>query len=228
MNVSRRRAAGLLSGLSALALAACLQAADGDLSERARAYLVGCTSCHGERGEGSPAKQAPRLAGQDAAYLLRQMQSFRQGRRGGAAGDVHGRQMTLMAATIDDDAVLTTLIGELAFLSAPPSSVTLVAGDPDRGKMLYGSCAACHGASGEGNPALGGPRLAGIDDWYLLRQLLNYRRGLRGYDAGDQPGRQMAAQAALLPDEEAARDVIAYLTGLGTSAVLPGSDASGR
>lgn len=209
--------------LSLPAMVAPAGAAEHAVAELARAYRVGCTSCHGKAGEGSPAKQAPRLAGQDPAYLLRQMQSFRDGWRGSAPGDVHGRQMTLMAATIEDDAVLATLTRELALLTAPPSPVTLTGADPGRGESVYAACVACHGVAGAGNPALGAPRLAGIDDWYLLRQLLNYRRGLRGYDARDLPGRQMAAQAALLPDDAAARDVSLYLGTLGAT-----TDASDR
>jgi cytochrome c oxidase subunit 2 len=228
MNAFRRSAAGVLLVLTVTAMVAPARAAENAVAGRARAYLVGCTSCHGKAGEGSPAKQAPRLAGQDPAYLLRQMQSFRDGRRGSAPGDVHGRQMTLMAATIEDDAVLATLIGELASSTAPPSPVTLVGADPGRGQSLYAACAACHGVAGAGNPALGAPKLAGIDDWYLQRQLLNYRRGLRGYDARDLPGQQMAAQAALLPDDAAVRDVSAYLGTLGAATGASDRDSPGR
>ena len=40
-------------------------------------------------------------------------------------------------------------------------------------------CATCHGASGEGNPALGAPRLAGLPAGYLERQLEIFANGKR-------------------------------------------------
>lgn len=44
------------------------------LDAGARAYLQYCTGCHGSGGQGSAGQRIPRLAGQHAAYLLRQMQ----------------------------------------------------------------------------------------------------------------------------------------------------------
>jgi len=41
------------------------------------------------------------------------------------------------------------------------------------------ACATCHGANGEGNPALGAPRLAGLPVGYVERQLENFASGKR-------------------------------------------------
>jgi cytochrome c553 len=41
-----------------------------------------------------------------------------------------------------------------------------------------GACVTCHGLKGEGDGALS-PRLAGLDQGYLVRQLTNYVEGLR-------------------------------------------------
>lgn len=75
-------------------------------------------------------------------------------------------------------------------------------------------CGACHGAGAVGNLALNSPRLAGGDDWYMQAQLLAFRAGQRGSHPEDTTGKQMRAMAAILPDEQGVRDVVAYLHGL--------------
>ena len=52
-----------------------------------------CAACHGSKGEGNPAFNAPRIAGLDAVYLARQLRNFRDGIRGAAPGDLYGNQM---------------------------------------------------------------------------------------------------------------------------------------
>lgn len=71
-----------------------------------------------------------------------------------------------------------------AVLAAPPPAAA--------------TCVACHGARGEGNPALGAPALAGQQRDYLVRQLRNFRAGLRGAGKGDSYGAQMRASVAAL------------------------------
>lgn len=88
------------------------------------------------------------------------------------------------------------------------------AADASAGEKAYASCVACHGASGEGNVALGSPALAGQTEAYLVRQLNNFRAGLRGADASDVQGMQMRGMAAALADDAAVGDVAAYLAGL--------------
>jgi cytochrome c553 len=80
------------------------------------------------------------------------------------------------------------------------------------GEKAYGSCVACHGASAQGNVALGAPVLAGQHEAYLVRQLNNFKTGLRGADTGDVRGMQMRGMAAVLGDDVGA--VASYLAGL--------------
>jgi cytochrome c553 len=47
----------------------------------AKLYADNCASCHGREGEGSDKKETPRLAGQHAAYLARQIYDAVDGRR---------------------------------------------------------------------------------------------------------------------------------------------------
>jgi cytochrome c oxidase subunit 2 len=75
-------------------------------------------------------------------------------------------------------------------------------------------CAACHGLAAEGNEATSAPALAGLDDWYVVEQLRLYAEGLRGAQAGDVYGQQMRALASTFPDDEARRDLAAYIASL--------------
>ena len=101
-----------------------------------------------------------------------------------------------------------------AWLSSYPTfaqSKTQVAGDAAAGAPLYAVCSACHGAQGEGNPALHAPKLAGQSDWYLKRQLKYYKQGIRGTHDKDVFGKMMAPMAATLVDDAAIGNVVAYI-----------------
>jgi Cytochrome c553 len=47
-----------------------------------------------------------------------------------------------------------------------------------QGRTGVTACIACHGASGEGNPAAGIPRLAGLNAGYIAKQLADYARDM--------------------------------------------------
>ncbi|HET7811559.1 MAG TPA: c-type cytochrome [Steroidobacteraceae bacterium] len=190
----------LLSFCSAAALAA-----DGG------AAFAPCSACHGARAEGNSALHAPALAGQDAAYLERQLRNFRAGRRGAHKSDTLGAQMRALAATLPDDAAVAKLSSYIA--SLPKTVVAKPArGDLHNGNNLYqGKCGACHGTNAEGNPALKAPRLAGLDAAYLKLQFAHFRDGVRGTDPQDLQGRQMALMAKTLATERDLDDVIAFI-----------------
>ena len=58
------------------------------------------------------------------------------------------------------------------------------------------------------------PRLAGISDWYLVTQLKNFKQGIRGAHPQDLYGPQMMSMAAILADDRATTDLVAYIGGL--------------
>lgn len=93
-------------------------------------------------------------------------------------------------------------------------SVTALAADVERGKTLYAVCATCHGPEAEGLQEMNAPALAGREEWYLKRQMQNFKSGARGSDSRDVYGLQMAPMAQLLQDDEAIADVAAYLNSL--------------
>lgn len=103
------------------------------------------------------------------------------------------------------------------------------AADPAAGKALYAACVSCHGAVGEGNPAMSAPVIGGQEAWYLERQLRAFRGGSRGADASkDVNGATMAAMAQTLPDDAAVANVAAYVATLAPPPAKPagGGDAA--
>lgn len=108
---------------------------------------------------------------------------------------------------------------------------TAFAGDAAKGKAAFAVCAGCHGANGEGNQTMSAPALAGQESWYLVRQLENFKAGLRGSNAADTAGATMKPMAATLADKAAMEDVAAYVATLPTAvgaAALKGDAAAGK
>ena len=99
------------------------------------------------------------------------------------------------------------------FLATVPGS--LLAQDIEAGRVLYNICSACHGPNGEGLQSLNGPKLAGQEAWYTIRQLQNFKSGARGSDPRDIYGQQMAPMAQTLTTDQAIADVAAYIQSLG-------------
>ena len=83
-------------------------------------------------------------------------------------------------------------------------------GDPERGRPRYAPCAVCHGRSGEGNDAVGAPRLAGQASWYTARQLRKFIDGVRGSHPDHTSGASMRASVANLEPRDVA-DIVAWL-----------------
>lgn len=191
-------------------LAGVAHAADTEAGKQA--YAV-CAACHGQQGEGNQALNAPRLAGQAPWYLRRQIEAFQQGLRGTKPGDTYGMQMRPMAMSVTDPTTLDNLIAYMQTLPAEPAPTT-VQGDAAAGKTAFAVCASCHGQKGEGLEQMGGPHLAGQNDWYLVRQIKNFQQGLRGYDPKDVFGNQMKPMAATLTSDKAIDDVVAYINSL--------------
>ena len=191
---------------------ACNALAEGDAAAGKGLYAT-CTACHGANGEGNKALNAPKIAGQEEWYLIRQIQNFKKGARGGDPKDMFGAQMRPMAMTLADDQAIANVSAYIAALENKAPATT-VEGDAAKGKATYGVCVACHGAKAEGNKALNAPALAGMDDWYQVTQLKNFKAGVRGKHPEDTFGAQMQPMALTLPDDQAILDVVAYINTL--------------
>lgn len=155
-----------------------------------------CQGCHGEVGI-SIEGMAPKLAGQYAKYIEKQVHDFQSGVR------IH-EIMSAVAQTVSDD--------DLADITAYFASQTKMKGDGhdnELGKKLFlhgdmtrmmVACVNCHGVDGKGkspdNPVF--PVLGGQHKDYLRGQLINFRDG----DRGNSPGGVMNIITQKLTDEE--------------------------
>ncbi len=139
-----------------------------------------CLACHGVNGNSLNAVW-PSLAGQNAAYLSKQLHHFHDGTRNAVEKDAKGvLLMPPMASALSDQ--------DIEDIAAYYSLQTPTGGEADpayweAGRKLYHggdkerqipACAACHGPSGSGNPAAGYPALRGQKADYTLKQLVMY------------------------------------------------------
>ncbi|HWJ06656.1 MAG TPA: c-type cytochrome [Steroidobacteraceae bacterium] len=183
----------------------------GDPVAGATAYAV-CSACHGAQAEGNRALNAPKLAGLPAWYLSRQLQNFKEGVRGGTPGDAIAAQMAAIAQPLD----ATTLDDVVAYIAKLPDTptATTVQGNAGAGARGYTTCGYCHGARGQGSWSTNAPPLAGRSDWYLARQLQQFREGHRGRHPQDFHGAQMARMSTVVPDGAPTLDLLAYINTL--------------
>ena len=120
-----------------------------------RLFMNNCSQCHGSDARGS--KSYPNLTNAGAAWL---------GERGAAhviQTVTHGRTglMPPMGAAIGGDPEISELAHYVLSLSKSPHNEIKAFS----GKARFTACAACHGAAGTGNKALGAPDLT--DDYWL-------------------------------------------------------------
>jgi cytochrome c553 len=218
-------AAAALLGAPTLALAQDANAAHG------KQLFALCAQCHGDAGQGNQAIGAPAIAGLPEWYVKNQLVKFSTGLRGKHFDDLEGMRMRPMSLyLIASQHAAQNLSGEApnpaevnsnirdvaAFVASLPATnpaPTVTGGVAANGQTAYLACSSCHGQNGEGNEGVTSPPLAGQSDWYLVRSLEKYKAGQRGYDAAnDGLAAAMAGMAgALLPDEQAIKDVVAHI-----------------
>jgi cytochrome c553 len=177
-----------------------------------------CTACHGVNGNSSN-PEWPNLAGQNAAYIREQLQMFKSRQR------VNEIMYPIVAPLTEQDfADLAAYFSAQtpAGLEADPSywkagEALYVSGDPAR---KIPACVACHGPTGQGNPAAGYPALRAQHSAYTVRQLQNYLTKNRYRDPNDpavvhqtRNSAMMTTIAARLTPEDI-RNLASYLQGL--------------
>ncbi len=179
------------------------------IANTGKATYAQCIACHGEKGEGNNAVNAPAIAGQLDWYLQRQISNFQSGLRGSHKNDVYGAQMSAMIKQVNEKDI-ADLVSYIAALEPVPNIAS--AGDLKNGMSYYqGKCGGCHGGNAEGNAALNSPKLTGLSSEYLSRQMDNFIKGVRGTEQQDKYGRQMAMMAKIAPQKEL-KDIIAFIT----------------
>jgi cytochrome c553 len=151
-------------------------------ADEARAKKIAggsCFLCHGERGE-STSEVFPRLAGQHAEYVAKQLTAFQSGQRKSST-------MASMVAKLTPDEMLA-LGRYYEGMNLPREE----AKDPQlaaMGRYIYHNgnkfsgvpaCASCHGAAAEGSANL--PRLATQFSGYIHTQLKSFGKRERTND----------------------------------------------
>jgi cytochrome c553 len=182
-------------------------AQDGDPAA-GQAKAATCAACHGPDGN-SANPEWPKIAGQHAGYLERQLVAFKEGKERsnammkGMVAPLSEQDMKNIAAYY---AGLTMNGGYAAEELVQGGRQLYQGGNPDTGVP---SCMSCHGPAGEGDPLGGFPRLAGQHAAYTKAQLEAYRTGARTTDP-----KAMMRDIALkmTPSEMAA--VASYINGL--------------
>lgn len=150
---------------------------------RGRKLAQSCAACHGIDGNAT-APQFPKLAGQTASYLERELERFRAPGPGARAPRVSpvmnpiaqslsAQERSDLAAYFASQAIKPALAPSAAEL--PLGAQIWRGGIADR---TVPACAACHGADGHGIPPLY-PSLAGQWSQYLMSQLHAFRDGSR-------------------------------------------------
>ena len=139
-----------------------------------------CGSCHGVDGN-SPLAMNPKLAGQSARYMVKQLQEFKSGARESAI-------MASMVLSLSDqdmeDIAAWYSSQQPTIQGANPESIELAerlyrAGNSE---IAVAACSACHSPTGKGNAPAGFPLLSGQHAEYTLQQLKNFRSGARQND----------------------------------------------
>jgi cytochrome c oxidase subunit 2 len=189
-----------------------VSAVAGDADAGAAQFAI-CSSCHGQKGEGLQALNAPKLAGQADWYLKSQILSYQNNIRGSHQDDTLGKQMAPMARTLASEQSINDVVAYIQTLPDNPVEAT-IAGDVIAGEKAYAVCSYCHGGDGMGIRTMKAPRLAGMTDWYLENQLNNFKQGVRGEHRSDYYGKQMGYMAKVLQNDEAVQNMIAYINSL--------------
>jgi cytochrome c553 len=195
----------LLAVLACAALTAPLPATAADL-KRAEEIVAGkCFICHGAEGESS-SPVFPRLAGQHADYVTRQLIDYKTGRRKSSAmqpmvEDLSPADFVALGKFFETRAVQQHAVEDAEL--AQVGRYVYQRGNPFSGVP---ACSTCHGATGQGTATL--PRLAGQHAQYTERQLKAFGQRERTNDNA-----VMHTVAAKLTELEA-KAVAAYLSGL--------------
>lgn len=183
-----------------------------DLAKAKQTAETICVGCHGADGN-SPIPVNPKLAGQHADYLFKQLKNFK-----GWNGKPAERENPIMGGMVAalEEADMKALAAHFSSQTLQPDS----AKNPDLAKLGQNiwragipakgvpACAGCHGPAGAGLPAQF-PRLAGQYADYTEAQLKAFRDGARKND----PAQMMQTIALKMTDPEM-KAVADYAAGL--------------
>jgi cytochrome c553 len=170
-----------------------------------------CQGCHGADGAGNPPAAIPRIAGQSADYLEKQLRDYASGAR------PHPVMQNFAKALGDSDRAAVA-----SFFASLQSPYIKVSSNRDATQLALGhklahqgselqhvqACQSCHGPDGIGVPHAA-PYIAGQSGEYITSALISFKDGSRTND----PGELMSSVAAGLTDADIAA-AAAYFSSL--------------
>jgi len=189
-----------------LVMIAPAQAANGNVAA-GQAKTAVCAGCHGADGNGGADPLWPKLAGQDPAYIAKQLADFKSGARKDPimAGMVAG----LSAKDMKD-------IGAYYASLKPKPGAARDAQLAKQGEKVYrggdakmgvSACMSCHGPSGHGIPPRF-PKVSGQNAAYTRKQMLAFKSGARSNDG------ETMTRIAFRMSEQEIKAVSEYMAGL--------------
>ena len=138
-----------------------------------------CFLCHGLEGE-SASPVFPRLAGQHADYIAKQLADFKSGKRNSDTMKPQAEELTPAEMKSLGAFFQSKVVGPRQ--AKDPELLAVGKYIFSRGNQFSGlpACASCHGAKGLGTPQL--PRLAGQHPRYIEDQLKQFNKRERTND----------------------------------------------
>ncbi|WP_076542046.1 cytochrome c [Shewanella sp. UCD-KL21] len=175
----------LALALSVFAAISTPAIAEGNV-EAGKTKSVMCSACHGVDGN-SIAPIWPKLAGQHASYLEKQLHDFQAAAKSGGKEGRNDPTMIGMSISLSEQDIKDVS----AYYASQTLNVADVANVPSEGEALYKggdmdrgitSCMACHGPDGKGAELAGFPAIGGQHADYVKIQLNKFRDTNRNND----------------------------------------------
>ena len=203
MKLAKLSSAILLSATALIAFKPVLAA---DI-EAGKAKTAVCAGCHGADGN-SATGAFPKLAGQHASYIAKQLHDFKSGKR--TDPTMQGMAAPLSDADIENIAAY--------FSSQKISAASFNDALLEKGQDIYRggitetsvpACMGCHSPNGSGNGPAAFPSLRSQHASYIAAQLDKFKHAKRANDAGS-----MMRNVAKRMSKEEMDSVAAYIAGL--------------
>ncbi|MEJ2359960.1 MAG: c-type cytochrome [Gammaproteobacteria bacterium] len=171
-----------------------------------------CAGCHGADGNAT-IPNYPKLAGQNAGYLLKQLENFKAGIRKNPimspqVASLNKQDMENLAAYFSQQ---TRTLGAATNPAMRELGERIYRGGIETKSVP--ACMACHSPNGAGNPPARYPSLGGQHADYVAKTLKDFRSGARGANPKDTAGAIMRDIAKRMDDKEI-KAVAEYVSGL--------------
>ena len=200
----------LRSIVSIVVLAMALPAYAAGDANAGRSKSQACAACHGADGNAS-IPNYPKLAGQHASYLVKQLQVFKTNKRKDPI--MNGQVANLSQQDMEDIS---------AYFAKQKTTLGAATDQKKRelGERIYrggneakaiAACMGCHSPNGTGNPPANFPALSGQNAAYVVKSLKDFKAG--GIRANDDAGKIMRDIAKRMSDDEM-EAVAHYISGL--------------